>query len=289
MMTVRQHSRRCQPLGKALVVLLLIAAAAPGEDWLTQRQEPLLPRDLDWAPRASPPVVRPQRMRVFGTPSGLTSDILLRSDAEPEATPFNDPLPVRIDAGFAADNPFFDLRQPGDVGGLGYQRLYTEFLLLDSDSGGLTLNCHAATPAGLEFDGIEAGPTRFNPALTWFQDLGSGVALQTFVGKTMRAQMRGIDAQAKNLQYGVVVQHPLPGMETDVAAGHRVFLFLETLGRYRQDDGAAVGLPPARWDVLPGLHWQTGPNWWLSTGVLVPVGPARPDTGLWQFTCSWRF
>ncbi len=295
----KPSARLPRPSVFAWVVAGMIGGVSPvaAQEWPTRPPETILPRDLDW--RSGPATTaanRPQRLHLFNTPGGMTSDIVRHFDAENE-TANREPgtrVPTADDDGpldiaIAADNPFFDFREPGDLGGVGYQRYYTEIPLFDLLGGGLTLNCHAATPAGLASDGVENGPTRFNPALTWNQQLGGGAALQGFVGKTMRANVRGLDGSSRNLKYGMVLQQPLPGLDDDVLNGHKVFVFVETLGRSRLDDSSNSGAPPTRVDVLPGIHWQTGDNWWLSTGVKVPVGPARTDNGQFQMTCSWRY
>ena len=41
--------------------------------------------------------------------------------------------------------------------------------------------------------------------------------------------------------------------------------------------------------MLPGLHWKVADNWWMSGGVILPVGAPRSEPGLWQFTCSLQF
>jgi hypothetical protein len=287
-----------------LAALLSCAASAfADDDWLPQLlvrpREALLPADLLWRPttETSAGSLR-NRVRAFCTPCGCTSDICVRTDAEAEASldpalragkDVDDILDTRVAMVVVNDNPFFDFRRPGDLGGVGYQRLYSEVELLGTGRGSVALVCHAATPAGRENDGVDGGPTQFSPAVTWLQDLGDGLAIQGFVGKTMRARFRDVDTAPRNLEYGMVVQHPLPvpGVDTDTSA--RVYLFVETLGRYRFEDSPSGAPPGARWDVLPGIHLQAGENWWLSGGVMFPLGPSRYEGGLWQVTCAWQF
>lgn len=258
---------------------------------------PILPSDLTWRPTADPSAARGPRLYTFRTPAGAFSDILVRTDATAEAN--TDPslravktddapeLPVNVV--LSADNPYFDFRRPGDLGGVGYQRLYTEVRLLSSETTCLALNCHAATPAGLECDGLADGPTQFSPALTLSQDLGDGLAVQGFVGRTMRANLPALGTGPRNMEYGVVVQHPVPGLDGDTETKPRVFLFVETLGRYRFEEGSNSPQPTSRWDLLPGVHFRGGDNWWVSGGVMLPLGPARPESGLWQVTCALQF
>src|SRR4051794_20791806 len=77
-------------LTTALAVALLGTASCYGNDWIVHsddRREPLLPPDVFWRPpsEAIPSPSRP-RLRSFCTPYGCTSDILMRADAEAEAS-----------------------------------------------------------------------------------------------------------------------------------------------------------------------------------------------------------
>jgi hypothetical protein len=300
----RLHIRlRCFCLGWAMAVFLLACPSAFGQAYSAWSDDawraPLLPNDLQWRTAGPSSSERIFRVRPFGTPAGCTSDILQQCDNELDA-PGADPasragnnaddfLDTHVELALAADNPFFDIRLPGAFGGVGYQRLFTEVQVLDTGSSGLFLSCHAVTPAGREFDGLPDGPTYVNPSLSWFQDLGDGSAIQGFVGKTMRAHLHDVDTVPRNLQYGLVLQHPLSAFDADQGPGPRVFLFVETLGRYRLDDNSASPQALNQWNVLPGIHLQTGDHSWLSGGVIVPIGPSRTEPGLWQVTCSWQF
>jgi hypothetical protein len=81
-------------------------------------------------------------------------------------------------------------------------------------------------------------------------------------------------------------QEPIPGLSSGTIGS--VHFFVEALGRQRSSPDLPTR-PPFNWEVLPGLHWQVGENWWLSGGLLLPLGPSRFETNLWQITCSWRF
>jgi hypothetical protein len=84
----------------------------------------------------------------------------------------------------------------------------------------------------------------------------------------------------------VAVNSPIPGVTTN--SGTNLHVFLEALGRYRYDADPTQG-PPVSWELVPGVHWRVGESWWLSTGVMLPLNAPKPDTGLWQLTCSWQF
>jgi hypothetical protein len=82
------------------------------------------------------------------------------------------------------------------------------------------------------------------------------------------------------------LQSPLPG--TNNMPGQSVHLFVEALGRYRID-GDPSQRTALNWELLPGVHWRLGENWWMSGGILMPLGLPRPDAHLWQITASWQF
>ena len=99
------------------------------------------------------------------------------------------------------------------------------------------------------------------------------------IADTMYAYGRGLD-------YGLAYHRPLPTLDGE--ASQNLFWFVEGLGRVRPQDFQSTSRG-ASWEVLPGLHWRLSDSWWLSGGVVFPVGASRSDTGLWQFTCSWQF
>src|SRR5205823_3889411 len=68
------------------------------------------------------------------------------------------------------DNPFFDFQRPGDPGGVGYYKAYTQYQLYENDSIHCSFNLQAATPAGLEGEGVAGGPTILTPALAYFHE-----------------------------------------------------------------------------------------------------------------------
>jgi hypothetical protein len=185
-----------------------------------------------------------------------------------------------------ADNPYFDMRRAGDFGGVGYQRFATQMLLAGDGATAFHLNLQAVTPAGLEYDGLAHGPSVVFPSLCGYHDLGAGSALIGFVGKPARASLESLESLDSNIRYGLAFQQPLldplPGLK------QQVYLSVEALGSYRSGDDQ-VTAPPSGWEFIPGIHWNSSERCWLSGGVLVPIGGARPESGIWRITCSWQF
>lgn len=185
-----------------------------------------------------------------------------------------------------AHNPHLDMRRSGDIGGLGYQRFATQILLAGAGATTLHLHLQAVTPAGPECDGLAHGPSVIFPSLCGYHDLGDGSALIGFIGKPARASFESLECLNSNIRYGLAFQQPLldpmPGLK------QQVYFFVEALGHHRlaNDLGTA---PPGGWEIIPGIHWHSGDRCWLSGGLLVPFGGTRPETGIWQITCSWRF
>ncbi len=235
---------------------------------------------------------RPDRFQLFRMPAGfLTTPIGLDSDDDDPAT--GPDLPTVLSPGedrlqvlLGQDNPFFDFRYRGDPGGIGYYRLHAQYQLLDSDTSGLCLGLRAVTPAGLDAEGLAQGRTILSPALSWYQDLGSNFVLHGFVGKNLHPSPNWTDNLERSIHYGLAVQQPFPGFTPPPNCS--LHMFVEALGRQRSNPDL-VNRPVSTFEMLPGLHWQLGENWWMQGGVLLPLGTSRLDPGLWQITCSWRF
>jgi hypothetical protein len=207
--------------------------------------------------------------------------------------PVDDPTLPRADADGPGrmsviagnDNPYLDFRRPGDPGGVGYFRVNSQLQFIDSGRTGCTVGLRAATPAGLEFDGVQSGPTHVAPNFAWYYDLGDGAGLHGYVGKSVRAAGDWTDTLGRNVEYGLALHHPFP--TPDGGISRNLFMFLEALGRVRPDT-----LSDSRrsvWELLPGVHYRLSENWWMSGGLIVPVGSSRSDLGTWQVTCSWQF
>ncbi len=260
----------------------------------------LLPRSLflpEWEGRTTPDASeapRGARFPLFRMPTGYISDPLgiadddtLNGSDDGPASGDNVGSPnSRWSVSLGPDNPYFDMRPPGDPGGVGYYKLDCQCQLIGQPVSGLNFALQAATPAGLDSDGVAGGPTILRPALAYYHELTDGTAIQGFVGKTLAARPQWSDNLERSVRYGVAFQSAVPGMAEPTGQG--VHLFVEALGHSRFVADTAAR-PPASLEVLPGLHWQLRDNWWMSGGMIVPVGPARQETGLWQFTCSWRF
>jgi hypothetical protein len=192
----------------------------------------------------------------------------------------------RLQVQFGADNPYLDLRRPGDPGGVGYRRLNTQFQLFDNGGTGIVIGFQALQPSGVEFDGLNEGPTVVRPAIGMFQEVGEGMAVHGFVGKDVQTGPQWSTDLDRNLQYGMAVQTLLPGVSKNPRQS--VSFVLEALGRYRREMDAAR-TPLSAWEVVPGVHWRNADSWWMSGGVLVPVGAGRLEGGVLQITCGMQF
>ncbi len=187
------------------------------------------------------------------------------------------------------DNPFFDFRMTGDPGGVGYEKLYAQYLLTNYGAGSCLLNCQAVEPAGIQFGGMpefgrNRSPTVVRPSFSWFHDLASGLSVQSFVGTSARANLASMENLDRNVQYGLALQSPLPvGVDS-----RQFFLFVEALGRTRPESLTGQ-TPPGGWQLLPGLCWQSGQRCWITGGLMMPFGTPRADNGAWHVTCSWNF
>jgi hypothetical protein len=224
------------------------------------------------------------RVRLFDMPSGfLVNPLGIEEEEPPPGTPpetakgggDDDPLSY-LQVNLGMYNPNFDLHLPGDPGKLGYYKLYSQLQLVDQASTSVCLGLQAYTPAGIQFNGVNNGPTTVSPTLSWFQELGAGTALQGYVGQSIRANSRWQDNLNANFQYGMGLQYPLP--ITRPQSKQNVYIFVQALGRYRYD-GVSVDGHQAYWEVLPGVHWRWSDSCWMSVGV-------SHNNFL---TCSWQF
>lgn len=191
----------------------------------------------------------------------------------------------RVQVQFGEDNPFLDIRRPGEPGGFGFQRLNTQLQLFDNGTTELLVGLQALRPSGIEFDGLQEGPTIVSPAVGVARDLGQGLTLQGFVGKSLRPGAQWGGDLDRDLQYGMALHTPL---SVDRNSGQSVCFVVEALGRYRHELDATRASPRA-WELLPGIHWRRADSWWLSGGVLMPVGSRWSGNPLLQITCSWRY
>jgi len=266
----------------AALLLALCPAALRAEDVIDWGRTPLLPTDLGFDADAGA-AARPHRIRLFGIMPGFLSDpVGLTDPSDPTAA---DDGPDWVQVSMGADNPFFDLRRPGDPGGVGYYRIDTQMQLFDSRTTGCAVGLQAVTPAGEDNAGLEDGPTVVSPSLSLFHTLDDGTAIQGFVGKHVHLDSGLGGRLGQSVQYGMAVQRPL--LPTADGSGS-LYVFMEALGRFHYESQAA-GAAPHVMEVLPGLHWQVGPNWWMSGAFVLPVNTAPTSVNQWQITCSFHF
>ena len=235
---------------------------------------------------------RTARCRLFRMPSAFPENpISLGQDADssgPDANSISSPdvdADSRLVAAFGNDNPFLDFRRPGDPGGVGFSRFYSQYLIVDNGSLGVSLGFQAVRPAGRESDGAAEGPTILSPNVALFYDLGDGTALHGFVGKNLNARSRWADDVENNIRYGVALQTPVPYLANNPGRG--LHFFVEALGIYKFD--AEQTTSPPNLEIIPGLHFKLNENWWMSGGFLLPVNAPRSDAKFWQLTCAWQF
>jgi hypothetical protein len=287
-----------------LAGLAVVAAlpAAPAQEWrgvAPETRDPVLPSNADWlrgmTPDDSAPAGRVARFPLFRMPTSHLADPPGLEDDDPRPDPSaptppadNEPGGDWLELAMGNDNPYFDFRRRSHAGGVGFYKVHSQVQLFDTGTTGCSVNIQAVTPAGLESDGLRDGPTVVSPSLTLFQELNDSLAVHCFVGKCLLATGTRADGNVdRSLQYGVALQTPVPLFRPDEPP--RMHFFVEALGRYRHED-IGNGQGPASLELLPGLHWQLGENWWISSGVSVPLRAApRSESGLWQLTWSWRF
>lgn len=268
-------------------------------------EEPSLPGLWDassalsgFSSESSPdPSGRVPRLRLFRITPGFLADPLGLQDDDgrlpgapsiPGAdlpTTSQDNGPEWIQLGMGTDNPYFDLRRPGDPGGYGYYRVNTQVSLLDSQTTACAFGVQAVTPAGTQFGGLPSGPTVVVPAFSVFHAVTDRLAVQGFVSKNVPISDAATSPLQRNLQYGLALQRPLL---TEGPEGLRnLFFTFGALGQLNPDRDTLRLVP--NYDVLPGLQWHVNDSWWVTSGVLMPLGSTRATPGQWQLTCSLQF
>src|SRR6266545_483836 len=258
-------------------------------------REPVLSRDLMAAFRTEAtaaeqqPAGRAARVRMFGMMPGFLADPVGVLDTDlPTQTPTSalgpfdgvtpdDSGPNWIQLTLGDDIPFFDMRRPGDPGGVGYYKLYSQLQVLDVGTTSVCLNLEAVTPAGLQSGGVQDGPTVLTPALGLFQELGGGTALHGFVGQHIWTGPRPTDPGGRALRYGMGFQCPLLAPAGTNEQG--VFLFVRAVGRYYYEGDTRVNGRALDWDIVPGIHWRLSDKCWMSLGASQHS----------MFTWAWQF
>jgi hypothetical protein len=264
---------------------------SPSDLW----REPVLPRNVLSSGMSSGgeanTTARLGSIHLFRMPTALPTDpIGMETDDDPVLGGDSAAAPSDAEGSsnshlivaLGSDNPFLDYRHASDPGGVGYYRLYSQYMFLDQPVYGASLGLQAWTPAGLEAYGLADGPTTVCPNFSWFYDLGTGTAIHGFISKDFRPRPGWTDGVAdRSMHYGLALQSPCPGPGGAPLSG--VHLFVEALGAHRSDNDATFQL-------LPGVHWQIRDNWWFAGGFILPTSSNRPDgSRLWQLTCSWQF
>ena len=154
------------------------------------------------------------------------------------------------------DNPFFDLRSPGDPGGIGFYKLHTQVQLFDSPNTGCAIAVQAVTPAGRESDGVDDGQTVVSPAVSLFHSLDDGTAIQGFVGKNVNVGSHWSGQLSQSVRYGMAVQRPL--LPAGPNGDANFYVFMEALGHYRYDAVSNPGSPNTVWRCCPAsiIVWR---------------------------------
>lgn len=268
------------------------------------------PTNVFDAPLPPTPASRVPRLRLFRMAPGFLSDPLGMQEEDcdlPGVTKMPSPMlessdgPSWIQFGMGNDNPYFDLRRPGDPGGVGYSRFNTQVSLLDSPTTSCAVGLQAVTPSGIQFAGMPDGPTVFSPAFSVFHAINDRLALQGFVSKNMPignadgaalfqrnlsfGSANSASAVQRNLQYGLALQRPI--LPQGPEGLRNLFFSVGALGRLSPEHDSLKVIP--NYDVLPGLQWHVNDSWWLSSAVLVPLGSVRAAPGQWQLSCSLRY
>ncbi len=268
--------------------LVVCTTARADEDVYAPANDPVLPRDPAlWTDPTSAPNLGPNRVRLFRMQPGfLSSPVGL--DTDPDPVKDDDGGLDWLNVTMGNDNPFFDVRLPGDPGGVGFFKIHTQIQLFDSKTTGVALNVQAVTPAGRESDGVQDGQKVLSPSLSVFHTLDDGTAIQGFVGKHVPlAPTAASGSLQQGLQCGLAVQRPLWLEHAERPEG--CYFFVGALGRYRNPD---LGVQTTSWDMLPGLHWQVTPSTFMTGSMILPVSgttPTRTDLNQWQLTLSWQF
>lgn len=251
---------------------------------------PIVPLRILAMPAIPTPVIPASRVRLFRMQPGFLSDVTWLDDDRTSGTTKAldaDPDPDYFSLSFGNDNPLFDFRSKGDPGGIGYSRVNSQIQLFDTAKTAMSLGLQAVTPAGLANNGLadNRGTTVVTPGLSLFHELDEGLGFQAYISKHMPLLNQMGTPIRRDLTYGVAIHRSVTNNPVDPLSN--VFLSVGALGQHRTEtDGGKT----INWDVMPGMHLRLADNWWLSGGVLLPVGPNRYENGgHWRLTCQWQF
>jgi hypothetical protein len=257
---------------------------------------PIVPLRILALPALPTPSIPSSRVRLFRMQPGFLSDVTWLDDDRTSGgtKPLDfDPEPEFFSLSAGNDNPLFDFRSKGDPGGVGYSRVNSQLQLFDTSKTAMCLGLQAVTPTGLANDGLadNRGTTVVTPGFSLFHELDEGLGVQAFVSKNLPllnhtgVPMTGSGSLQRDMQYGVAIQRSVTNNPADPLSN--LYMSLGALGQqHAESDGGRT----INWDVMPGMHLRLADNWWLSGGVLLPVGPNRDVTGgHWRLTCQWQF
>jgi hypothetical protein len=232
--------------------------------------------DFEPVPQSATP-----RLRMFGMPAGfLATPVGLDDEDDPKLVqdPYfaalkkdDDLRNVQIALGM--DNPFFDLRRPGGIGGVGYYQIYSQVQIIETGATSMCVNLQSFTPAGVQSGGLANGPSYVCPSLSVFHELGMKTAVQAYVGQNISSGAGWDDNWNRKTHYGMAWQCPL-GLDRD--RDNNLYFFVQALGHFNYDPGR-TGHPAMM--VLPGIQWRLADNCWLSFG-----GNQHS-----LLSCSWKF
>ena len=251
---------------------------------------PIVPLRILALPSLPTPPTHSSRVRLFRIQPGFLSDVTWLDDdrTAPAPKPLDfDPEPEVFSLSAGNDNPLFDFRSKGDPGGVGYSRVNSQLQLFDTSKTAVCLGLQAVTPAGLASDGLadNRGTTVVTPGCSLFQELDEGFGVQAFVSKHMPLLNQVGAPVRRDMTYGLAIHRSVTTNPADPLSN--LFLSLGATGQQRaENDGGKT----INWDVMPGMHLHLADNWWVSGGVVLPVGPNRYENGgHWRLTCQWQF
>lgn len=259
---------------------------APSIDY---SREPIVPLRILALPTLPTPATPSSHVRMFRIQPGFLSETTWLDDPAtptPKELEF-DPEPEIFSLSAGNDNPLFDFRTKGDPGGVGYSRVNSQLQLFDTSKTAMSLGLQAVTPTGQAQNGLadNRGTTVVTPGFSLFHELDEGLGLQAFVSKNMPLLNQVGPPVSRDLQYGVAVHSAVTNNSADPLSN--VFLSLGAVGQFKPESEVGKTI---NWDVLPGMHLRLADNWWVSGGVLVPVGQnGSGNSGHWRLTCQWQF